>query len=125
MRSSAAPWWTSTLRCASAAWTNSASWWRATRSSCTLRGGDGKTPLHFARTIEVASYLLDHGADIDARDIDHESTPAQYMLDHRVEVARYLVQKGCRTDILLAAAVGDVDRVRACLTPTQSASVSA
>jgi len=77
------------------------------------RGGDGQTPLHFASTVEVASYLLDRGADIDARDIDHESTPAQYMLDHRLEVARYLVQKGCQTDVLLATAVGDVDRVRA------------
>ena len=76
------------------------------------RGGDGQTPLHFARTVEIAAYLLDHGADIDARDIDHESTPAQYMLGDRLDVARYLVQRGCTTDILLAAAVGDVDRVR-------------
>jgi ankyrin repeat protein len=75
------------------------------------RGGDGETPLHFAKTVEVASYLLDHGAEIDARDIDHESTPAQYMLDHRPEVARYLVERGCKIDILLASAVGAVDRV--------------
>jgi hypothetical protein len=39
------------------------------------RGGDGQTPLHFASTIEIAAFLLDHGADIDARDVDHESTP--------------------------------------------------
>lgn len=76
------------------------------------RGGDGQTPLHFARTVEIAAYLLDHGAEIDARDIDHESTPAQYMLGDRPDVARYLVQQRCRTDLLLAAAVGDVDRVR-------------
>jgi ankyrin repeat protein len=76
------------------------------------RGGDGQTPLHFARTVEIAAYLLDHGADIDARDVDHESTPAQWMLGDRPDVARYLVQRGCSTDILLAAAVGDVDRVR-------------
>ena len=76
------------------------------------RGGDGQTPLHFARTVEIAAYLLDHGADIDARDIDHESTPAQWMLGDRLDVARYLVQRGCTTDILLAAAVGDLDRVR-------------
>src|SRR6266481_6886801 len=42
------------------------------------RGGDGQTPLHLASTIAVAEYLLDHGADIEARDVDHESTPAQY-----------------------------------------------
>jgi ankyrin repeat protein len=76
------------------------------------RGGDGQTPLHFASTVEIAAYLLDHGADIDARDIDHESTPAQYMLGDRPDVARYLVRRGCTTDLLLAAAVGDVDRVR-------------
>lgn len=71
------------------------------------RGGDGQTPLHFASSVEVAAYLLDHGADIDARDVDHESTPAQYMLDHRHDVARFLVERGCRTDILMAAALGD------------------
>jgi ankyrin repeat protein len=76
------------------------------------RGGDGQMPLHFAKTIEIAAYLLDHGADIDARDVDHESTPAQYMLDHRVDVARYLVERGCKTDLLLVAAVGDLERVR-------------
>ena len=80
--------------------------------SVQARGGDGQTPLHFARTVEIAAYLLDHGADIDARDIDHESTPAQWMVGDCPDVARYLVQRGCTTDILLAAAVGDLDRVR-------------
>lgn len=77
------------------------------------RGGDGQSPLHFAGTVEIASFLLDHGADIDAKDIDHESTPAQYMLADRPEVARHLVERGCRIDILLTSAIGDVDRVRA------------
>lgn len=76
------------------------------------RGGDGQTPLHFAPTIEIAAFLLDRGADIDARDVDHESTPAQYMVRSRQEVARYLVRRGCKTDLLLAAALGDVDLVR-------------
>jgi ankyrin repeat protein len=85
------------------------------------RGGDGQTPLHFASTTEVAEFLLSNGAQIDARDVDHESTPAQYMLrvEHkrhyprdRQDVARYLVSRGCRTDILMAAALGDVDLVR-------------
>ena len=73
------------------------------------RGGDGQTPLHFATTIDVAQLLLDHGADIDARDVDHESTPAQCMVRDRQEVARYLVSRGCRTDILMAAALGDLE----------------
>jgi len=85
------------------------------------RGGDGQTPLHFASTVEVASFLLENGADIDARDVDHESTPAQYMLRvpqkrhyprDRQEVARYLVSQGGLTDILMAAALGDLDLVR-------------
>jgi ankyrin repeat protein len=76
------------------------------------RGGDGQTPLHFASTVEIAAYLLDQGADIDARDVDHESTPAQYMIDDRQDVARYLIQRGCKTDILMAAALGDIDLVR-------------
>lgn len=50
------------------------------------RGGDGQTPLHFASTVEVAEYLLAQGADIDARDVDHESTPAQYMLRERPDL---------------------------------------
>jgi len=85
------------------------------------RGGDGQTPLHFASTVEVAEFLLANGAAIDARDVDHESTPAQYMLRadqkrhyprDRQDVARYLVSRGCRTDILMAAALGDEDLVR-------------
>jgi Ankyrin repeats (3 copies)/Ankyrin repeat len=76
------------------------------------RGGDGQTPLHFASTVEIATCLLDQGAEIDARDMDHESTPAQYMIDDRQEVARYLIQRGCKTDILMAAALGNFDLVR-------------
>lgn len=76
------------------------------------RGGDGQTPLHFASTIDVARYLLDSGADIDAREVDHESTPAQHMVKERQDVARYLVSRGGRTDLLMASALGDVDLVR-------------
>lgn len=76
------------------------------------RGGDGQTPLHFAASVEVAEVLLAHGATIDALDIDHESTPAQWMLRDRQEVARYLVARGCRTDLLMATALGDLPLVR-------------
>ncbi len=71
------------------------------------KGGDGQTPLHFARTVDIAAYLLDQGANIDALDVDHESTPAQYMVRERPDVARYLVRRGCKTDLLMAAALGD------------------
>ena len=76
------------------------------------RGGDGQTPLHFASTAEIAAYLLDHGADIDATDLDHESTPAQWMIDDRQEIVRFLAARGCKTDILMAAALGDVALIR-------------
>ena len=76
------------------------------------RGGDGQTPLHFASTVEIAEYLLDHGAEIDARDVDHESTPAQYMVRSRPEVARYLIARRSKADILMAAALGDLDLVK-------------
>ena len=84
------------------------------------RGGDGKTPLHFARSRTVVDLLLDAGADIDARDVDHRSTPAQWMLDRRrgagrFELAQYLVERGASTDIFLAAALGLTDRARAML----------
>ncbi len=75
------------------------------------RGGDGQLPLHFAATVEIAAILLDAGADIDARDIDHESTAAQYMASirpHRHDVARFLVSRGAQADILMAAAIGDL-----------------
>lgn len=75
------------------------------------RGGDGQLPLHFASTVEIAAMLLDAGADVDARDIDHESTAAQYMVSiapQRHEVARFLVARGAETDILMAAALGDL-----------------
>jgi hypothetical protein len=85
------------------------------------RGADGRTPLHFASTVEIAEFLLASGAEIDARDRHHESTPAQHMLrvEHwrhyprdRQPIARYLVSRGCQTDILMAAALGDADPAR-------------
>lgn len=76
------------------------------------RGGDGQTPLHFASTVEIADYLLDNGADINARDVDHVSTPIQYMVRKRPDVARHLVCRGGQADILAAAALGDIDPAR-------------
>ena len=85
------------------------------------RGADGRTPLHFAATVEIAEILLAAGAEIDALDVNHESTPAQHMIrvfqkrhypQDRQVVARFLISRGCRTDILMAAALGDADLVR-------------
>jgi ankyrin repeat protein len=85
------------------------------------RGGDGQMPLHFARSIRVADLLLARGADIDARDLDHRSTAAEWMLgdsdkpSSRVTIARHLVDRGASCDIFLAAATGDTARARALL----------
>ncbi|MEM1180024.1 MAG: ankyrin repeat domain-containing protein [Acidobacteriota bacterium] len=70
-------------------------------------GGDGKQPLHFAATVEVATLLLERGADIDARDLDHVSTPAQWLALEEPEVARYLLERGARADPVLAVALGE------------------
>lgn len=82
------------------------------------RGGDGQLPLHFAATVEIASLLLDSGADINARDIDHESTAAQYMTatrqlmqwrePYRHDIVRFLIARGAQTDIIMASAIGDL-----------------
>ena len=84
------------------------------------RGGDGQTPLHFAKSRAVVDLLLAAGADIDARDVDHRSTAAEWMLDQkrgrgRFDLARYLVERGAHADVFLAAALGLTDRVRAML----------
>jgi hypothetical protein len=86
------------------------------------RGGDGQLPLHFARSRRVVDILLQAGADIDARDIDHRSTSAEWMIGDaaapegsRLELARYLVERGASADIFLAAALGLTDRARALL----------
>jgi ankyrin repeat protein len=75
------------------------------------RGGDGQTPLHFARSQRVIDLLLDAGADINARDIDHRATAAEWMLDRardagRYALAQYLVDCGASADVFLAAALG-------------------
>jgi len=77
------------------------------------RGGDGKTPLHYAKTVEMARYLVERGADVNARDVDHESTPAQYLVRDAPDVVRYLIARGASIDIFMAVALRDralVDR---------------
>jgi ankyrin repeat protein len=91
------------------------------------RGGDGQTPLHFAASREVADLLLSRGADIDARDLDHRSTPAEWMVGDvvgpsaRVTLARYLVERGASCDIFLAAALGLTELARDILERNPSA----
>ena len=86
------------------------------------RGGDGKTPLHngktplhWAHSVDVAQYLIDRGADLDARDIDHESTAAQYLARESPDVVRLLVDRGAWFDIFIAVALRDRALVARCL----------
>jgi hypothetical protein len=72
------------------------------------RGGDGQQPLHEAKTVEIADYLLDRGAGIDVPCIDHKTMPAQYALVDRPEVCRRLLERGATPDIYMAARLGDV-----------------
>jgi hypothetical protein len=72
------------------------------------KGMDARTPLHCAGTVAVATLLLDHGARLDARDEDHDSTPAQWRIGESPDVARFLLERGAKADIFLAVALGDV-----------------
>jgi len=86
------------------------------------RGGDGQMPLHFARSRRVVDLLLEAGAGIDARDVDHRSTAAEWMIGDdgspgtsRADLARYLVERGASADIFLTAVLGLTDRAVALL----------
>lgn len=79
------------------------------------RGGDGKTPLHCARTVEIAQYLIDRGAELNARDVDHESTPTQYLVREAPDVTRLLVDHGAWFDIFIAVGLRDAALVERCL----------
>jgi ankyrin repeat protein len=72
------------------------------------RGGDGQQPLHEAATVAIADLLLDRGADVNARCIDHKSTPAQYALAKRPAICRRLLERGAGADIFMPARLGDV-----------------
>jgi ankyrin repeat protein len=71
------------------------------------RGGDGQQPLHEAKSVAIAALLLARGAGIDVRCVDHLSTPAQYALVDRPEVAAFLLARGATPDLFMAARLGD------------------
>lgn len=78
------------------------------------RGGDGKHPIHYAASPGMVDLLVDRGADVNAKDIDHESTPVQYLVNNE-PVVRRLLENGAEPDIFLAAALGDADMALQCL----------
>ncbi len=70
------------------------------------RGGDGQYPLHFAKTPEVVDVLVASGAELDARDVDHEGTPAQHQI-RNTPVCRRLIDHGATPDVFIATALDD------------------
>ena len=51
----------------------------------------GETPLHLAHSEEVARFLIEHGADVNARDGEYGMTP---LFNQGIAVCRFLVEKG-------------------------------
>lgn len=81
-----------------------------------LRGGDGKTPLHYATDPAVMDWLLGRGADMEARDLDHASTPLQWQLGgHNYSAARGLAERGAQVDVFAAVILGDLPLVERAL----------
>ena len=77
------------------------------------RGGDGKTPLHYAADPAVMDWLLARGADLEARDHDHESTALQWKIGERnFAAARELIKRGATVDIFAAVVLGEIDLVQ-------------
>ncbi len=66
------------------------------------------TPLHFAKTPEIIEFLLDRGAEIDKRDVDHHGTPAQHWIG-QTDKLRLLIARGAEPDLFMAASLGDVE----------------
>jgi ankyrin repeat protein len=70
------------------------------------RGGDGGSPLHFARNLEVVELLLARGADVRMRDIDHGSTAAMWQVQKR-DILYRLIEAGSPIDVFMACVHGD------------------
>ena len=74
-------------------------------------GGDGQRPLHVAKNGEVAELLIERGAALEVRDVDHESTPIQYQADNP-DVVRVLLDHGAKPDIFTAVILDDLDLLK-------------
>jgi hypothetical protein len=75
------------------------------------KGGDGCHPLHFCKDADLLSLLIDRGAELEARDEDHFSTPAQWRIQDSPDIVRLLLRHGATADIFMAAGLGDLELV--------------
>lgn len=80
-------------------------------ASVNAPGGDGQRPLHVAKTPEIAELLIERGADLEIRDVDHESTPIQYQVNNP-DVVRVLLKHGAKPDIFTAVVLDDVELLK-------------
>ena len=71
------------------------------------RGGDGGTPLHFARNVGIVNLLLERGAEVTLRDRDHGSTAAMWRIKNKPVLDR-LIEAGSPIDIYMACVHGDL-----------------
>ena len=83
-------------------------------------GPDGATALHFAGTPQVAKLLLAAGADPNARDKFHHSTPVEWTVESP-KVATVIAEAGGGMTMHLACALGDLKRVKAMVKKKPSA----
>ena len=84
-------------------------------------GPDGATPLHLAADPTVARLLLDRGAALEQRCVDHRSTPLMWSVQGREAVTRFLVEAGARPDLFIAAVLNEVSMVEQILDADPSA----
>lgn len=62
------------------------------------KGSGGYTPLHYARTKEIAELLVANGADVNAKD-DHGRTPLLDATRHNLPLCEFLVSKGADVNV--------------------------
>lgn len=75
-------------------------------------GGDGVHPLHYARSVPMVEFLIEKGANINARCLDHGSTALQYLVQDQ-SVVRCLLKHGAEPDVFMAAYWGDASLLEA------------
>lgn len=72
----------------------------ADRSQAMVRDKDGFTPLHHARTAEVAKLLIENGADINARCKSNKCTPLHSATYRgRLDVVKLLLEKKAEVNV--------------------------
>ncbi|HWD38254.1 MAG TPA: hypothetical protein VG944_05345 [Fimbriimonas sp.] len=76
------------------------------------RGGDGQYPLHFSKTPEIVDLLVDAGSVLDARDLDHVSTAAQFRIQDP-DVCKRLLERGASPDVYMAVMLEDAPLLEA------------